>query len=132
MEGRRDLSSRHQGRFVAGCGGDDDSASGATPEEVVTDFYAATADQDAAAMCSLIDADTAEAAAQGEDSCEAGVESSFEEGTNAAAAELAEKIEVGEATIDGDTATIEVSADGQTEEVTAVQEDGEWKLSIAG
>ena len=119
--------------FVAGCGGDDDEAeSAAAPEEVVAEFYAATGAADAEGMCALITEEAAQAAADDEnaDSCEEGVQASIDAGDNTEVSELAAEIEVGEATIDGETATVPISARGSEDEVNLVQEDGEWKLDL--
>ena len=118
--------------FVAGCGGDDESEGAATPEEVVADFYAATGDADPEGMCALITEEAAQAAADDEnaDSCEEGVQASIDAGDNTAVSDLADEIEVGEATIDGETATVPISALGSEDEVNLVQEDGEWKLDL--
>ena len=39
--------------------------------------------------------------------------------------------EIGEVTEEGDTATVEATADGTTEDVPLIDEDGEWKLDFA-
>jgi hypothetical protein len=116
--------------LLAGCGGDSDSE--ATPEEVVADFYAATGDADPEAMCALITEDAAQAAADDEnaDTCEEGVQASIDAGDNAGVSELADSIEVGDATIDGDEATVGITALGTEDEVHLVQEDGQWKLDL--
>ena len=106
---------------VVGCGG------GGNPEDAVSDLYAAAADGDAAKVCENLTADAQQAAADDEDadSCEEGVEKSLAGG----AGELLGQIEVGEATVDGDTGTVEISALGQTDTVDVVQEDGDWKVA---
>jgi ketosteroid isomerase-like protein len=116
--------------LIAGCGGD--SGSDATPEEVVTDFYAATSDSDPETMCALITEEVAQVAADDEnaDSCEEGVQASIDAGDNKAVIKLADTIEVGDATIDGDEATVAITAQGMEDEVHLVQEDGEWKLDL--
>ncbi len=119
--------------LFAGCG-DDEADGDATPEEVVAAFYAATGDADAEAMCALITEEAAQAAADDEnaDSCEEGVQASIDAGDNTAVSDLADEIEVGEATIEGETATVPISVASleQEDEVTLVQEDGEWKLDL--
>jgi hypothetical protein len=113
--------------FAAGCGGDDSSdVDTSDPAAVVSALYAAAGDEDAAAMCDLLSADAQHHAAEteDEDSCEAGIEKSLSGGTG----DLLSEIEVGEATVDGDTGTVEITALGQSDSVNVVQEDGEWKV----
>lgn len=117
---------------AAGCGGDDGGStveSGASPEEVVDSFYGAVADNDAEAACALVTEETAQQAADQEDADSCEEATSFGDG-----ASLAESIEVGDAEIDGDKATVEVSSSAQegTGTVDLVQEDGEWKIDLAG
>ena len=119
------------GLIAAGCGGDDGGStveSGASPEEVVEAFYGAVGDNDAAAACDLVTEETAQQAADQEDADSCEEATSFGDG-----AELADSIEVGDATIDGDTATVEVSSSAQegSGSVDLVQEDGEWKIDLA-
>jgi hypothetical protein len=112
--------------LAAGCGGSDE------PDAVVEDFYAATADGDAEQLCALVTDETAQSAAEQEDAetCEEGVEKSFASEGAEEAASLAEDVEVGDATIDGETATVEVSAAGQSDEVNLVKVDDEWKVDL--
>jgi len=123
------------GLIAAGCGGDDDNGdveSGAGPEEVVTAFYQATAESDVDTVCALITEETAQQAAEqeDEDTCEASAEKGL---TDEETTSIAESVEVGEATIDGDTATVTVSSEeaGGEGEINLVQEDGEWKIDFA-
>jgi hypothetical protein len=112
---------------AAGCGSDsDDAANSDDPTEVVSALYAAAGDGDAEAMCNLMSADAQENAAAEEDadSCEQGIEKSLSGG----AGDLLSSIEVGEAEIDGDSGTVEISAFDQTDTVNVVQEDGQWKV----
>ena len=112
---------------VAGCGDDSsDAASSDDPAEVVSALYDAAADGDAGAMCELMSESAQENAAtvEDEDSCEAGLEKSLSGG----AGELLGEIEVGEAEVEGDHGTVEISALGQSDTVDVVQEDGQWKV----
>lgn len=104
---------------AVGCGGDD----GGSPEDAVSAVYSAAADGDAAGVCENLSAGALEASGGSVDECE----TSIEPGLEAAGAFLGE-FEIGEATTDGDSATVEVSFAGETEEVPVVQEDGEWTL----
>lgn len=113
--------------IATGCGGDDGSdVDTDDPAAVVSALYAAAGDGDAAQMCDLLSAAAQENAAAEEDaeSCEEGIEKSLSGG----AGDLLSQIEVGEAEIDGDTGTVEISALGQSDTVNVVQEDGEWKV----
>lgn len=116
--------------LLAGCGGDD----AATPEQVAEDFYAATAEADAGRICELVTEETAQAGAddEGADTCEEGVTASIDAGDAEEAAALAEEVEIGEAMIDGDTATVQVSSGEETGEVELVKEDDEWRIDLAG
>lgn len=122
------------GLIAAGCGGDDDSTSdeAQSPSDVVAAFYAATADGDNEAICSYFTEETAQQAAEEEDadSCEEAAESGLGDDETVA---LAKTVEVGKETIDGDTATVEVSSSEQegSGEINLVQEDGEWKIDFS-
>lgn len=115
------------GLLTLGCGGSD------SPEDVATDFYAALSDQDASAFCETLSESAAQAAADDEDaeSCEEGVEASFSSGDAEEAIAQTEDIELGEASIDGDTATVPTSSgEGQEGETPLIKEDDEWKVDI--
>lgn len=118
------------GLLVAGCGGDDEPAA---PEDVVDQFVTASTGTDAEALCETFTADSATQAAEEQDAetCEEGIEASFEESDNQAELEQLEGVEIGEATIDGETATVAItSAEGQEGEIPLVMEDGEWKIDL--
>ena len=110
--------------LAAGCGGDDRS-----PEDTVSEVYAAIADGDFETVCSLTDESAQQSLidqSDGAESCE-----------DAAAEVIGEEddtfddVEVGEADIDGDTATVTITSDslGETDEVGLVLEDDEWKVT---
>jgi len=107
--------------FAVGCGG------GSSPEDAVSGLYEAAADGDAEGVCENLSEDAAAAAAADEDeeTCEAGVTKSLSGGAGA----LLGDIEVGEADVEGDSGTVEITALGQTDTVDVVQEDGEWKVA---
>jgi len=105
--------------FAVGCGGD----GGGNPEEAVDALYSAAADGDAGTVCENLSAAAEEAAAGDADSCEEGLEPLL-----ATAGAFLGEFEVGEASVDGDTGTVEVSFAGETSDVPVVQEDGEWKV----
>ncbi len=113
--------------IVVGCGGGDDTTADAgNPEDVVQAFYAASKSGDAEAACATFSAASQEAAAQGADSCEAAFDASFEaEG----AAGVPDELSIDGSTIDGDTATVEVTGDGSPSSFTLVNEDG-WKIDL--
>lgn len=119
------------GMLIAGCGGDDEEEA-ATPEDVVSAFFEATVNRDAAGVCETITVESADAAAANEDAetCEEGAEITF--ASEAAEAEIAqfEAAEIGAATIDGDTATVSVTSEGQEAGLPVVKEDGEWKVNL--
>ena len=120
------------GPLAAGCGGDDAPDEDAPPEEVASAFLTAVQDQDAEAMCATLSEASATQAAEEEDagSCEEGVDKAFASEDAAASLEALDGAEVGEATIDGDTATVEAtSAEGQEGEFSLVNEDG-WKVDL--
>lgn len=117
------------GLLAAGCGGSD------SPEDVASDFFGAVQDQDAGAMCELLSEASAQQAAEDEDaeSCEEGVEKAFASEDATAGLAALEGAEVGEAEIDGDTATVGVtSAEGLEGEFQMVKEDDEWKVNLEG
>ena len=108
-----------------GCGGGEDS-----PEDVVDSFYSALSDGDAGEICGLLSDSAAEGAAEGEDSCEAGVQKGIDSGEAEEALGVADQVEIGEAKVDGDNATVTVTHEGEEAEVPLVKEDGEWKIDI--
>lgn len=115
---------------AAGCGGDD--GGGDSPEDVTQSFYTALSDGDAAEICDLLSERAAQTAAEdeGADSCEDGVGKGIESGAAEAALGAADDVEIGEATIDGDSASVAVTSGEQEAEVPLVKEDGDWKIDI--
>lgn len=113
-----------------GCGGG--GSSGMTPKEVADAYMRATVDLDVDAAWELMS--------------EADQQSITKEEMAASVTEQMQALELsytlGEETIEGDTATVEVTltvtdkASGQSEEVTdqldLIKEDGEWKVSFGG
>ncbi len=119
------------GALIAGCGGSDGAE---TPEDAVTAFFDASVDKDAEALCDSITEESGQQAADDEDveTCEEGAEKAFaSEGADEEIAQF-EAAEVGEATIDGDTATVSVSSQGQEGQIPVVKEDDVWKVDITG
>ena len=110
---------------VAGCGGGEDS-----PEDVVESFYTALGDGDAEEICSLLSNSAAESAAEGEETCEAGIEKGIDSGAAEEALGAADEVEVGDAKEDGDTAEVTVSFGNEEAQVPLVKEDGEWRIDI--
>ena len=106
---------------VGGCGGGD------KPEDVVTDFYAAIGESDYGTVCDLLSDGAAQVTIdeEGAESCEEAVEALL---TRAGEQEALGQVDVGAATVEGETATVEVSRDGQTDTVNVIQEDSEWKV----
>lgn len=106
--------------LATGCGG------GNSPGDAVSDLYSAAADGDASGVCEVLSEEAATAAAADEnaESCEAGIERTLAGGAGA----LLGDIEVGEASVEGESGTVQVSAFGQTDTVDVVQEDGDWKV----
>ena len=111
---------------VAGCGGGSEDS----PEDVTESFYSALSDSDAGEVCDLLSNSAAESAAAGGDSCEDGFQKALDSGAAQAALGVADDIEVGEAEIDGDSATVTVSSGSQEDEVSLVKEDGKWKVDL--
>ena len=113
-----------------GCGGG--GSSGMTPTEVADAYMQATVDMDVDAAWELMS--------------KADQQGITKEEMAASVTEQMQALELsytlGEETIEGDTATVEVTltvkdkASGQSEEVTdqldLIKEDGEWKVSFGG
>ena len=110
---------------AAGCGGDD------SPEDVVESFYSALGDGDAGEICDLLSDSAAESAAEDEETCEAGVQKGIDSGAAEEALGVADEVEVGDATEDGDTAEVTVTFGDEEAQVPLVKEDGEWKIDIS-
>ena len=122
------------GLIGAGCGGDDGPDEDATPEEVASAFLTAVQEEDAEGMCATLSEASATRAAEeeDEDSCEAGIEKAFASEDAAASLAALEGAEIGEATIEGDAATVTAtSSEGQEGEFNLVDEDG-WKVDLEG
>ena len=119
------------GALIAGCGGSDGAE---TPEDAVQAFFDATVDRDAEALCGSITAESGTQAAEQEDvdTCEEGVEKSFASSDSDASISQIEGAEVGEATVDGDTAAVTVtSGEGDEGSVSVVKEDDVWKVDAS-
>ena len=105
-----------------GCGGSDSSDSADNPEDAVQAFYDAVQSEDAAAVCATFSADFKAVVEEAAGSCEAEFEATF------GSSEVPDGLTVGDASIDGDTATVDVTtAAGETNTATLVNEDG-WKI----
>jgi hypothetical protein len=118
------------GALIAGCGGSDGADS---PEDAVTAFFEATVDKDSEALCASITEESQTQAAEDEDveTCEEGADKAFaSEGADEEIAQF-ENAEVGEAEIDGDTATVSVTSEGNEGSVDVVKEDDSWKVDIS-
>lgn len=118
------------GLVIAGCGGGDSTSD--SPEQVTEDVFAAIVYADGERLCGLVSEATAEAAAEdaGADTCEEGAQVPFDVAGADEIISQAADAEVGEATIDGDTATVEVSVGGESREIELVREDDEWKVVL--
>ena len=97
--------------LVVGCGGssDDTTETASTPGDAVQAFYDASKAEDGAGACATLSTDSQDIAAAGADSCEAAFDAAVKSGD----AGVPDKLEIGESKIDGDTATVAVTADGQ-------------------
>ena len=111
--------------LLAGCGGGDDSASGdGDPSDTVQTFYEAFKSEDAAGICATFSDDFETVVAEGSDSCEVAFQTNFDAGAGG----VPEGVEIGDASIDGDTATVDVTTPtGETNTATLIDEDG-WKI----
>jgi hypothetical protein len=116
---------------ITGCGGDDSSSDDGTPEAAVQQFFDSAADGDGAGACEVLSADSQEQAVK-EAKDASDCEGAFQEDADAGNIDVPDDYEIGEATIDGDTASVEVTSQGQTFPFPLVQEDGEWKLDLVG
>ena len=113
--------------LVVGCGGssDDTTDTASTPEDAVQAFYDASKAEDGAAACATLSSASQDIAAAGADSCEAAFDAAVKSGN----AGVPDKLEIGDPKVDGDTATVPVTADGQKSSFTVVNEDG-WKIDL--
>lgn len=109
------------GGVATGCGG-----GGSEPDDVVAQYFEAGKDKDYAKLCELLSEDAAAAIVAQDDaeSCEAAQESELE-GVDAS---IIDAFEVGDATVDGDTAEVAITALGQEDTMGMVKEGGEWKV----
>ena len=114
--------------LVVGCGSSDDttSDSASSPEDAVQAFYDSSKAEDAAGACAVLSSESQDIAAAGADSCEA----AFEAAVKAGQANVPDKLEIGDVQVDGDTATVDVTGDGQKSSFTLVNEDGSWKIDL--
>ena len=103
------------------------------PEEVAAALFQGFADGDAEAICGNLSAASAQQAADDEnaDSCEEGVQATYDSGGAEDTQNASAAVEVGEAKISGDTATVELSTpEGNGGTADLVLEDGEWKVDL--
>lgn len=112
------------GLIAAGCGGDDPSESGSsTPEDAVESYIAAGQDGDGQAVCDLLTDDSVELLEQfGGGEC-----------ADVAAddvSEVPDDFEIGDAEVDGESATVPVSGDGDSIDIPLTQVDGEWRVDL--
>lgn len=116
--------------LVVGCGDDSSSttASESTPEQTVEAFYQAYQDEDGETACALFSAESRETAAEGFDSCEEAFQGAVDSGALDA---VPDDFTIESSEIDGDTATVEATAGGDTNTISLVNEDG-WKVDAAG
>ena len=113
--------------FAAGCGGDDSDSD--TPEAAVQQFFDAARDGDGAAACEVLSEASQQQAideAQDAEDCEG----AFQEDADAGNIDVPEDLEVG--SFDEEASTVEVTADGQSQDFPVVEEDGSWKIELAG
>jgi hypothetical protein len=123
---------------VAGCGGDD-SGGGDDESQIrdtVTSYAAAIADKDGDKACGFLTSSAREQVeAAGEalkaDGCGDVLEKVTEEASDDERNELKD-IEVTSVKVDGDRATVQVKAGGDSgDPSTLVKEDGEWRIAPA-
>jgi len=116
--------------LVVGCGSSSDDTSSSdtasSPEDAVQTFYDTSKAKDGAGACAVLSSQSQDIAAAGADSCEA----AFDAAVKAGQANVPDKLEIGDVKVDGDTATVAVTADGQKSSFTLVNEDGAWKIDL--
>ncbi len=111
------------GLIATGCGGSDAEESGSgSPEDAVSSFFSAADDGDGARACELMTEDSVNALELSGSSC-ADVMSED-------SGDLPDDFEVGDASEDGDSATVKVTGDGDEIEVPLKKEDDEWKIDF--
>lgn len=113
--------------LAAGCGGDaGEDASSRTPQETIEAVYSAGAAGDWEGVCDLLTPEVAEASIeiQQVETCAEAQEA----GTGEAPDDLFARLEFGETTEDGEAATVEVSFEGETEQVSLRMVGDEWRL----
>jgi hypothetical protein len=115
--------------FAAGCGGGSDDSSNDTPEAAVQQFFDAARDGDGAAACEVLTQDSQDQAvkeAQSADDCEG----AFQEDADAGNIDVPDDLEVG--SYDEQAGTVEVTANGQSQDFPVVEEDDGWKIDLTG
>jgi hypothetical protein len=113
--------------FTVGCGGDDSDSD--SPEGAVQQFFDAARDGDGAAACEVLTEESQQQAideAQDAEDCEG----AFQEDADAGNIDVPEDLEVG--SYDEEASTVEVTAEGQTQDFPVVEEDGSWKIDLVG
>lgn len=112
--------------LVVGCGGSDSSDSADNPEEAVQAFYDAARNNDAEAICATLSAATLESSAEQSGSCE----NQFQDTFGSAGSVVPPGLTIDSSSIEGDTATVDVTTgNGEKNTFTLVNEDG-WKLDL--
>ena len=109
--------------LAIGCG---DDSTGDNPEDAVQAYMESIRDQDSEAMCASFSADSLEAVTEGYDSCDAAFQDAVDSG---AFDSVPDDFSIDGSSVDGDTATVEVTGGGEQNTVTLVNEDG-WKIDF--
>lgn len=102
---------------------------GGGPEETTQRFFDAAGDGDWDEVCGLLDPEFVAAAEAEGESCPDAM-AAEDEAADGGLLPDADAVEVGDADVSGDTATVEATLDGATQTVDLVKVDDEWKVSI--
>jgi hypothetical protein len=123
--------------FGAGCGGGDSSSPSAEADvkAPVEAFYAAMRSGDGAAACAVL-TPAGQEALLGEGSSGTGSKTCADPPSGPGSAEAGKDIRLGEVTIDGDTATLEITGFDpedieKSDTVRLVRDGGDWKIDGA-
>ena len=109
---------------LSACGGADNEA-----EQAVLDFGQAVQDEDFKAICDAFDPELVKAMEQGGQDCAEGMEENWDQIGDEVPEDA--EMDIQESKIDGDTATVTVKDDDDTEqEIPLKKVDGDWKISV--
>lgn len=114
--------------LTAGC--NKGGGGGATPTDAVKGYIDAASKKDVAAMKGYLSKKSLELMEAGAKKMNKSLDDALKEESNQSAPPNAADIKYGNEKVSGDSATVEMTAQGQTVTMPLVKEDGAWKIAL--